>query len=334
MGQTNVFGDEAWSTWAPKATPLFKWAGGKQRFLWYHRELLPVSLNGGTYHEPFAGGLSIYFALCGRMLAPFPARLADTNLPLIKTYQALADDWEAVAANLDGLWRTAQMSKDLASFYYQIREEHNALRPRSDAARFIFLMRLGWNGVYRTNLSGAFNVPFGGKQDARLPTRDELRAVSCALKSATIRATSWESSLTATHEGDFVFLDPPYYVGDSTKALLYDTRRPFTFADQEALAREVVSLQRRGIDFLLTNAAHPRLLELYQDLGLSVTVVDALRSVSSKKDTRGIEGEILVRPSWLGSSKSRAAAALRLRTLSKVAKTSPNLPLNRNDGGN
>ena len=316
MSQDELFELSDWSTWASQAAPLFKWAGGKQRFLWHHRDLLPLSLDGRTYHEPFAGGLSVFFHLCAHAPRPFEAKLADTNLQLIKTYQAVARDWRQIGVDLRAMERALQESPDPAEYFYRVRAEHNAIRPRVDAARFIFLMRVGWNGVYRTNRSGAFNVPFGGKVQVRMPSDAELRATATALGTATIRATSWESSLTAAKEGDFVFLDPPYFGGDNEKANLYDLRRPFLLSDQEALAAELGSLQRRGVEFVLTNSAHPTLISLYRDYGLSVTVTEALRSVSGKVDGRGVIGELIVRPSAATRSKVRASASLRLRGLS------------------
>jgi DNA adenine methylase len=298
-----------WQLQVARASPLFKWAGGKQRFLWTNAHRIPHI--SGTYIEPFAGGLSMLFHVARNSGPSFRAMASDTNLRLVRCYVAVRKDWAAVSDELRQLEAGYAAASDKTAFYMARRAEHNAVSPRADAARFIFLMCAGWNGVYRTNRRGHFNVPPGQlKGPLRLPSPDHLESVSTVFKRTTIRATSWESSLVAARPGDFVFLDPPYF--SSSRSQLYDGTASFGFREQERLADSLVDLRNRGVDFLLTNAADPAMVELYRARGLLVETIDMHRSISSRSSTRGAEGELIVRPGAV-HSRHRAAAALSLK---------------------
>ena len=251
----------------------------------------------GVYHEPFAGSLAVYFWIVSRSDFPFHARLADINLRLVRTYQEIKAEpvqvWEGLRELIDGFERAS----DASAFYYRTREDFNANYPRGDAPRFMFLMATGWNGVYRTNSSGKFNVPFGNNvKTPRFPTKKEIEAASMAFEYADIRACSWETSLSSARQGDFIFLDPPYLTDGDSDSDIYDGNHAFGFADQEKLAVELSSLQIRGIDFLLTNGYSPKLVELYRDFGLAVDVIASRRSISSKGNERGETAELVVTP--------------------------------------
>ncbi len=292
------------------ARPLFRWAGGKQRFLWEHRERIPANFN--TYHEPFGGGLSVFFHVAARAGVPVPAVLADVNLRVIRTYEEVKWEPEAVADKLRQLEAGYNAATDKVAFYLDVRTQHNRTYPRADAARFIFLMNVAWNGVFRINQSGAFNVPHGKlKGDLRLPSYDEVKAASTALSGARLRAQSWESGINEMKSGDFAFFDPPYFHDDDRRDL-YERNRVFTFNDQVRLADSLVDLKQRGVDFLLTNAGRPQMIELYRDRGLRVEVIEVQRSISSKAHGRGREGELIVTPGTHGDSPQLVKARLRL----------------------
>ena len=313
--------ESEWGDWAPKASPLFKWAGGKQKFLWHHTEYLPKFT--GVYHEPFGGGLSVFFHYVSRSPeAPLVSRLADTNVRLIKTYQAIKSDWMKVANQLAQLEAAFKVSNDKEAFYYETREAHNMAHPKEDAARFIFLMQAGWNGVFRSNSKGKFNVPAGSlDRNISLPTADDLRAVSAALQFATLRASSWETSVTAVKAGDFVFLDPPYYKLDSSTTTLYDQNQPFEIKEQEKLAKALLDVERMGADFVLTNSAYPKIVELYQDFGFRVDTVLTARSINSKINDRGFQDEIIVRPNVKESDNDVSVTLDLMLKLNKARKT-------------
>lgn len=300
----------SWAEHASKAKPLFKWAGGKQRFLWDHRDLLP-SLRG-RYHEPFAGGLSVFFHLAARSESPLDASLGDVNLRVMRTYEEVKWDWRAVADKLRQLEAGYNAATDKVSFYNDVRSQHNRIYPSADAARFIFLMNVAWNGVFRINQAGAFNVPHGAlKGPLKLPDDTLLSAVSYVLQSARLRVQSWESGLNATAPGDFAFIDPPYFHTDDRRDL-YEKNRNFTYSDHVRLANMLVELKERGVDFLLTNSAFDEMIALYRDRGLGVQIVDAHRSISSKAQDRGREGELVVTPGGAAVNTMLRSAQLKL----------------------
>jgi DNA adenine methylase len=286
-------GADDWENWAFQATPLFKWAGGKRRFIIGNSDRFPSF--SGTYHEPFAGSLAVYFWMAAKSEIPLKARLSDANLRLIRTYQAVKSDPKGVWESLSELIEAFKKSSDAASFYYKVREEFNLSNPKGDAPRFMFLMATGWNGVYRTNLSGKFNVPFGNNEKLpKFPTELDVFVASTVLQHADLRACSWETSLNAASAGDFVFLDPPYLVANDRESTIYEKIKSFSFSDHQRLANELVALKNRGVDFMLTNSFSTALVSMYRDLGLSVDVVSARRSISAKIEARGEEGELIV----------------------------------------
>lgn len=310
LGTTSEASDQEWSAFAPLARPLFKWAGGKQRFLWEHRDRLPRF--EGTYHEPFAGGLSVYWHLAARSPVPMDAVVGDVNLRVTRTYDEVKWEPTKVADQLRQLEAGYNAAEDKAGFYQDVRSTHNRVFPKADAARFIFLMSAGFNGVFRVNQAGQFNVPHGApKNELSLPSELEVKAVSVVLQHARVRAQSWESAINAMMPGDFAFFDPPYFDG-SERRDLYDKSRGFSRADQVRLADALVGLRDRGVDFLLTNSAAQEMRELYTSRGLSVEVVESHRSIASRAAERGRVGELLVTPSKSGVPSSLRSAQLRL----------------------
>ncbi len=307
---TSVPAGDGWAHWAPFARPLFKWAGGKQRFLWEHRDRIPEVFN--TYHEPFGGGLSVFFHVAARSHRPFPAVLADVNLRVIRTYEEVKWEPEAVSDRLRQLEAGYNAATDKAAFYLDVRAQHNRTYPKADAARFIFLMNVAWNGVFRINQAGSFNVPHGHlKGPLRLPSAEEVTGVSMALSVARLRAQSWETGANDMQPGDFAFFDPPYFHDDDRRDL-YERNRVFTYTDQIRLADALVELKQRGVNFLLTNSARPQMIQIYRDRGLRVEEIEVHRSISSKTKGRGRERELVVTPGTQSNNPQLIKARLRL----------------------
>lgn len=301
---------DVWKRFAPGAKPLFRWAGGKQRFLWDNRDRIPSTF--GTYHEPFGGGLSVFFHVAARSQHPVEAVLADVNLRVVRTYEDVKWEPLAVADRLRQLEAGYNAANDKGEFYLDVRQQHNRTYPRADAARFIFLMCTAWNGVFRINQAGGFNVPHGApKGRLVLPSESDILAVSVALSRARLRAQSWESGLNDMQPGDFVFFDPPYFHDDDRRDL-YERNRVFTYRDHVRLADALADLKRRKVDFLLTNSARPQMVKLYKSRGLHVEEIDAHRSISSKVSVRGREGELVVTPGSPTDSPELIKARLRL----------------------
>ena len=301
---------DEWRKYAPLAKPLFRWAGGKQRFLWDHRHRIPTDFN--TYHEPFGGGLSVFFHVAARSDHPVEAVLADVNLRVIRTYEEVKWEPDEVADRLRQLEAGYNAASDKAAFYLDVREQHNRSYPRADAARFIFLMNAAWNGVFRINQRGGFNVPHGAPKGVlNLPSRDEVRAVSLALASVRLRAQSWETGMNDVQPGDFVFFDPPYFHEEDRRDL-YERNRVFSVRDHVRLADALLELKTRKVDFLLTNSARPQMVKLYRDRGLKVEEIDVHRSINSKAAGRGREGELVVTPGEAVDSPQLVKARMRL----------------------
>lgn len=281
-----------WLTRARSARPFLRWAGGKQPFLLRFGNQIPAF--SGKMIEPFLGSGSVFFYVQKTQGRPCPAVLGDINIQLVKTFIAVRDEPERVYAELAELQNSYERAADKAVYYQALRKLYNAELPRVTASNFIFLNRTCWNGLYRVNQAGKFNVPYGmPRNEFVIPTRDDLLNVSAALAQAQIRATTWENSIAFAERGDFVFLDPPYYsdvVSESTK---YKSR-PFDLQQHKRLAEMLVQLDRRGIYYILTNSGEDEMIELYSTYKLNAFEVMIPRSINSKLDQRVAAKELVV----------------------------------------
>lgn len=233
--------------------PFLKWAGGKR---WLARSsdwLFPKSYE--RYVEPFLGGGAIFFSQ-----EPKEAVLSDANPRLIATYQAIKDDWEAVVRHLE---EYAASHSD--AFYYEARGAFRA-EPEAEAARFIYLNRTCWNGLYRVNLKGEFNVPRGSKTKVLMDT-DNFAGTAKALSKASLAVRDFEAALADARMGDFVFLDPPYTVAHNNNGFLKYNENIFSWTDQERLKEAAVDAAARGASVLVLNAKHSSIETLYEDVG-------------------------------------------------------------------
>jgi DNA adenine methylase len=268
----------------------------------------------GKYIEPFLGGASVFFHMVRVQERPFSARLGDTNRHLIRCYSEVRDHPEDVADRLEVLQAGYSAAKVKADFYYDVRETFVKTHPKSDAARFILLNRTCWNGLWRVNAHGRFNVPFGApKTDVVVPSRNELVNVATALQSAYMRATSWEHTLTFAEEGDLVFLDPPYFsetlLGRDNYSDKYQ-RRVFGLREHTRVAQRLAELATRGVDFVLTNSAEREMVQLYEEHGLSVSTIEMPRAINSKVDQRRGARELVVTPGSRSSQRESYGAVL------------------------
>jgi DNA adenine methylase len=290
---------DMWYARVGKARPFLKWAGGKQSFLWGNSTSIPSF--PGKYVEPFLGSGAVFFHVMRSQAHRLPAQLGDTNRHLIRTFLAVRDDPEAVHSELVKLEQVYLSTNDRADFYYHVRAEHNARHPATDPASFIFLNQTCWNGLYRVNQQGKFNVPHGSpKTDRIVPNLEELLNASAALAQADLRATSWQNSVALAEPGDFIFLDPPYYsdvlrANDRTVSSKYQ-RRQFGLRDHKELAGTLAALAHRGIDFVLTNSGEDEMANLYSEHGLSVSLIMQPRAINSKGEGRTRVPELVVTP--------------------------------------
>ena len=259
--------------------PIIKWVGGKQGNLQQIRDRLPKSFN--TYYEPFLGGAAVLFDL-----NPTNAVVNDINPELINMYLQVKDHVEAVIAELATLDNTHEVSDDPKEFYYSVREKFNTNLGVSDsdqAARFIYLNKHCFNGLYRVNKKGQFNVPFNGKLSGWSADPDHLREVSTRLKDVDIRCGDYIDAVKDAKEFDLVFFDSPYAPITATSFTDY-TKEGFDYEDHVTLAALFRVLTNRGCFCMLTNHDTPLIRELYKDF--RIEVVDVRRSINRKGDGR------------------------------------------------
>lgn len=231
--------------------PFLKWPGGKRWLVANHSDWLVSST--GKHIEPFLGGAAVFFHL-----APQASLLSDANEELIETYCAVRDDPDGVFDRL-----RSHHGKHCKSYYYRMR----STRPRtpvSRAAKFLYLNRTCFNGLYRVNLNGVFNVPMGSKTSVVLAT-DDFAATSQLLGKTKLFAGDFASSIERATAGDFVYADPPYTVKHNLNGFVKYNENIFSWADQVRLASALRDAASRGAYVMVSNADHPSVRELYDD---------------------------------------------------------------------
>lgn len=253
----------------PPLRPFLKWAGGKGRLLPRILPYVPESFE--NYHEPFLGGGSMFFAIRDRMTGT--AHLHDLNDMLINVWQRVQEDPAALGAALE--WFHERDSKD---FFYDQRLATPQTRIQQ-AARFIYLNQTAWNGLWRVNKFGQFNVPWGDRP-FRGVSEDTLVRISDALIGATITNMDFRDSLGKPQAGDFVYLDPPYLpISDTSKFYLYTERR-FRAPDLAELADLCHQLSDRGVHWIMSNRDTPHVRDLFP--GIDLVRFTTRRSVAAQ----------------------------------------------------
>jgi DNA adenine methylase len=322
----------------PTVRPLLKWAGGKRQLLPVLAEHYPTSFS--RYIEPFMGSAAVFFDLLnsGR-LARKGIVLADVNPDLIGCYRTLRDRPEAVIRSLHTLAREYR-TRGSAS-YYDIRDTRfnplrAALQARASdpsdiadmytpglAAMLIFLNRTGFNGLFRLNRQGGFNVPAGRYTNPTICDERHLRSVAAALASpgVTIALQPFHRTLDQAGADDFVYCDPPYAPLSRTSSFANYTADGFTSRDQLRLQEAVVAACKRGAFLVVSNSSAAEILSAYttldaQKAGLEVRPVPARRAINSKAASRGPVDELIisnVRPALDGVRPRMAKATIRAK---------------------
>lgn len=294
--------------------PLLKWAGGKRQLLPVLAEHYPPAFS--RYIEPFLGSGAVFFDLLNsRRLHRCQILLADVNPDLIGCYRTLRDRPDAVIRELAVLQREHRARG--ATCYYEVRDERfNPRRatlmmesPRAVAeaytpalaAMLIFLNRTGFNGLFRLNRSGAFNVPAGRYTDPCICDADHLRAVAAALgrPGVSIVLRGFEATLADAGQGDFVYCDPPYAPLSRTASFAHYTAGGFSSRDQLRLQEAVVGACSRGAKVVVSNSSATEIVRAYTDLnaqraGLRVRRVPARRAINSRASARGPVDELII----------------------------------------
>lgn len=272
-----------------KPKPFVKWVGGKRQLLRQFRDLklyppdeFDPTVN--TYFEPFVGGGAVFFDLL-----PKNAELSDLNHELVVAYKTIKCSVDELIESL----KTHIYDKD---YYLEVRAQDPKELPDIDvASRFIFLNRTGFNGMYRVNKKGEFNVPFGRYENPLICDEQNLRRVSTALQKVWIEERGYDAVLDRTKKGDFVYFDPPYHPVSATSSFTSYTSSDFTEEDQTELRDLYLKLHEKGVYVMLSNSDTPLINDLYsKQNGIRVHKVSAGRSINSKADGRGKITEVVV----------------------------------------
>jgi DNA adenine methylase len=274
--------------------PFLKWAGGKGQLLGQFAELYPCQFAG--YHEPFVGSAAVYFHLCSLRTPTSRVRLTDSNAELVNCYTVVRDDVDSLIDSLAKHKR--QHSPD---HYYEVRAHpSDALSEVERAARLIYLNKTCYNGLYRVNRRGQFNVPLGSYKNPGIYAPGELRQASRALQNAEIEVAPFASVVKRARKGDFVYFDPPYHPLSSTANFTSYTQGAFGEQEQHELAQVFRALDRKGCKVMLSNSWTPFIRNLYK--GFRLVEVKAARVINSKAEKRGKVSELVVlnydEPSW------------------------------------
>jgi DNA adenine methylase len=295
--------------------PFLKWAGGKRQLLPELRRYYPVAF--GTYFEPFLGSGAVFFDLdAAGLLDGRPAILTDTNPDVVGCYLAVRDRVDEVITHLRVL--ADGHSRGGAVHYYEVREARfnpwrrelfagagpgtaPAAYPAELAAMLIYLNRTGFNGLFRLNRRGGFNVPVGRYTNPKICDEETLRAAAAALgrNGVTLRHESFDSAAERAQAGDFVYFDPPYAPLSPTARFTSYTADGFDDEAQQTLQRLMIDLARRGCRLLQSNSTAPAIGRLYRAeevkaAGLRARTIPARRAINSQAARRGAIKEYLI----------------------------------------
>jgi len=286
--KTNLFEDVA-RIISEKPKPFVKWVGGKRQLLAQFRRLnlYPpehFDVNTGRYFEPFVGGGAVFFDLL-----PDKVFLSDMNKELVTTYNVIKNSVEELILSL----KKHKVNKE---YFLEIRAQNtNELSELEIASRFIFLNRTCFNGLYRVNSKGGFNVPYGKNTNPLICDEDNLKKVSKALQGVEIKHQDYKKVLDNAKKGDFVYFDPPYYPVSKTASFTSYTKEGFLDKEQIELRDTLLELHKRGCFVMLSNSDAHFINQIYSGFeGVRINKVEAGRAINSKGDGRGKVTEVLV----------------------------------------
>ena len=270
-------------------TPFLKWAGGKRQLL---AQILPLVPEFDGYIEPFLGGGALYFALA-RSRGRFEAVLGDTNEELIDTYRLVRNDVKSLMGRLAEFER--RYFNDPKAFYYNLRDNFTSSSKLDLSARFIALNRTCYNGLYRVNARGIFNVPMGKYKNPRICNKEILLSASRSLSSnVLIVSADYETTVSHARPGDFVYLDPPFSPESDTANFVSYTKYGFDLSQQKRLSNVFRALDGRGCKVMLSNSDTRSVRELYSDFEKNTIILDALRAINCKGANRSNHRELLI----------------------------------------
>ena len=253
--------------------PFLRWAGGKSWFV-KHLDAIIGNHAFSGYHEPFLGGGAVFFAL-----SPMPcSHLSDMNQELVNTYVQIKEHPKDVIDRLKAYENTPEC-------YYRVRDAVPA-DPIQGAARFIFLNQTSYNGLYRVNQRGQYNVPFGYRTKAFLE-EEKLLLASRSLQRAHLYCGDFESCVDRVQKGNLLFLDPPYTVSHNNNGFIKYNQKFFSLEDQCRLSGFIDKIKAKGAYYILTNAAHPKIREIFEKPGDRICEYGRASLIGGDKANRG-----------------------------------------------
>ncbi len=267
---------------------FLKWAGGKGQLLEQFESLFPKKFE--KYIEPFLGGGAVFFYIIQKY-KPKEIIISDINEELINTYEIVKNDVERLIVELKQHkeYHIAEGKR----YYLTIRAtDPNKLPKLERAARFIYLNKTCFNGLYRVNSKGQFNVPMGAYKNPDIVQEDKLRLVSKLLENVTIKVMSFEKVLNYANKNDFIYFDPPYYPLKNKKSFTTYTKDSFMEKEQELLANVFKKLDKKACFVMLSNSDTKFIKDLYSKFNLNL--VEASRMINCNGDNRGKINEIIV----------------------------------------
>lgn len=272
-----------------EAQPFLKWVGGKAQLLAQFDEFFPPCVT--RYVEPFVGGGAVFFHLRARF-PQMQAFLRDNNGELINAYTVVRDRPRELMRRLDR--HNADFRADRETYFYLVRSQHHlpAAHTVERAARLIFLNKTCFNGLWRVNSKGEFNVPIGSHNNPALYDEENIYAASRALEGVHLQTQDFRDTLAQTRRGDFVYIDPPYYPVSPTASFTSYTKDDFGEEQQKELAANFASAANRGVRLMLSNSDTTFIRHLYRNF--TIHTVSARRMVNCDGTKRGAVSEVVV----------------------------------------
>jgi DNA adenine methylase len=269
-----------------KVKPFIKWAGGKRQLIKYFKDIFPEKFN--VYHEPMIGGGALFF-----YLNPKRAVINDTNKELMKTYEVIRDNVEELIEKLK-LFK----SKHSKDFYYKKRNNFNKIKNSKKnnkvelAACLIYLNHTCFNGLYRVNQKGDFNVPVGNYKNPEIFDEKNLKSASNFLKKVDILCDDFETAVKLAKSDDFVYFDPPYDPINNTSNFTEYNNGGFGKKEQKRLCQTFKNLDKKNIKLALSNSNTEFIKNIYRDF--NIHVLEAKRTINSNSKKRGKIKELLI----------------------------------------
>jgi DNA adenine methylase len=265
--------------------PVLKWAGGKRKLMPNIIDLFPSNYKKRAYHEPFFGGGAVFFKI-----KPNSGSINDVNSRLMTFYRVVRDQPEELIS------KALQYNHDKET-YYELREKFNQpdLPDLERAALLLYLNKTGFNGLYRVNSKGEFNVPRGQFKKPRVVNEKRIRTASSALQKVELRNEDFSYILDYAQKGDLCYFDPPYQPVSSTANFTSYAVNGFDLSEQKKLRDVCLELDKKGVYWVLSNSFAKPVRELYENVeNFKIETVQAPRAISCKASTRGLTKEILV----------------------------------------